>query len=274
MLKTARKIKKLAGIGKLILLLAAVVGVVLLCVSLWEDSPSHPKLTPSDPAPQALQPYKPTDFVQDKNGFMACLSREYQTGIDVSEYQSDIDWDRVKAAGIDFVFIRLGSRGTTEGGLYTDTMTQAHYDGAKRAGLQVGMYFFAQAITLEEAQEEAAFVLEHMGDYHLDLPFVYDWEWGGEGSRTTGMDKETLTQITRVFCRDIAAGGLSPMIYFNESQGLEQLDLEQLAEYPFWLALYDGNMDFPYAVDCWQYTDTGKVDGIDGKVDLNILLLN
>lgn len=208
----------------------------------------------------------------DENGYMTCLTGKYATGIDVSEHQAQADWERVKAAGIDFVFIRVGGRGTTEGGLYLDSMTKHHYEGAKKAGLQVGMYFFSQAITVEEAKEEAAFVLKHMTDYELDLPLVYDWEWGGNGSRTTNMTKELLTDITEAFCQAISHAGYLPMIYFNESQGLEQLDLQQLGTYPFWLAMYDGGMDFPHTVDYWQYTPSGTVDGIEGNVDLNIRL--
>ena len=260
--------KQLILAGKLILALVLVLGVAVLLHFLSQKAPV-PELNPNEPvqtSPNTL------NFTVDEHGYMACQNREYSTGIDVSEYQREVDWEKVRAAGIEFVFIRIGGRGTTEGGLYADSMAKDHYDGAKGAGLQVGMYFYSQAITPEEAKEEAEYVLSLLNGYRLDLPLVYDWEWGGEDSRTTGMEKELLTEITEIFCKAVSSAGVSPMIYFNESQGLDQLDLERLKDYPFWLALYDGTMDFPYAVDYWQYTPKGKVDGIEGDVDLNIRL--
>ncbi len=240
-------------------------------------------LSPGDTLPPAAEPmpiqpeptgyYGSEDFMLDENGFMIYRAGKFSTGIDVSGYQGQIDWQKVKAAGIEFVFIKVGSRGTTEGGLYPDSFSQSYYEGAKAAGLQVGAYFFSQAITPEEAQEEARFALEQMAGWELDLNIVYDWEWGGENSRTTGLDKDTLTQCAAAFCRIMEDAGLEPMLYFNESQGLEQMELTQLQDYPFWLALYDGAMDFPHPIAYWQYSRTGKVDGIDGDVDLNICLI-
>lgn len=266
--KTKKYSKQLILAGKLILAFVLVLGVALLLYFLSSKAPvPEPK---SNETTQTSP--NPVDFVLDDHGYMTSQTGEYRTGIDISEYQQEVDWNKVRAAGIEFVFIRIGGRGTTEGGLYADSMTKTHYDGAKEAGLQVGMYFYSQAITTEEAKEEADFVLSLLTGYALDLPLVYDWEWGGEDSRTTGMEKELLTEITETFCETVSDAGISPMIYFNESQGLDQLDLERLKSYPFWLALYDGTMDFPYAVDYWQYTPKGQVDGIEGDVDLNIRL--
>ena len=226
------------------------------------------------PPPETTGFYNPDDFVLDENGFMTCQTGEYATGIDVSEYQTEVNWQEVKAAGVEFVFIRVGRRGSTEGKIYSDEMAQSHYDGAKEAGLQVGAYFFSQAITPKEAEEEAWFTLKQIDDWELDLPVVYDWEWGGEDSRTTGLPNAMLTQCNRSFCEVIQNAGLQPMIYFNGYQGLMQMDLSQLEEYPFWLALYDSGLDFPYQVDYWQYTQEGTVSGITGPVDLNIFLPN
>ena len=260
--------------GRVLLAVTGIAVAVLLCFVLRPNDPAIPSTLPDTPEPEGSAPYRPEDFAKNERGFMTCLTGEYATGIDVSEYQRNVDWEKVKQDGISFVFIRLGGRGTTEGSLYTDSMAESHYRGAKGAGLQVGMYFYAQAITKEEAEEEAAFVLEHTAGYDLDLPFVYDWEWGGQGSRTSDMGAKQLTEITETFCQAISRGGLSPMIYFNESQGLEQLDLERLSDYPFWLAMYDGKLDFPYEVDYWQYSASGQVAGIEGAVDLNIHLIS
>ena len=216
--------------------------------------------------------YDPADFRLDENGFMTCLTADYAAGIDVSFYQGEIDWQQVKEAGVEFVFIRVGSRGTTEGKLYEDEKAQQYYEEAKAAGLKIGAYFYSQAITPKEAEEEAWFVLQRIGNWELDLPVAYDWEWGGEGSRTDNMDSQMLTQCCLSFCNIMENAGLSPMIYFNSYQGLEQMELEKLQAYPFWLAMYDAPMEFPYRVDYWQYTAAGTVPGIEGIVDLNIFL--
>lgn len=225
--------------------------------------------------PSALEqnPYQPSDFAPDENGYLTCMAGQSRLGIDVSGFQGQIDWQRVKAAGVEFVFIRVGGRGTTQGGLYTDDYAQTYYQGAKAAGLQVGAYFFSQAITPGEAREEAFFVLKQVAAWELDLPVVYDWEWVDSTSRTAQMEGGILTRCTEEFCRIIAEAGLSPMIYFNTTQALELLELERLAAYPFWLAQYDTGLHFPYRVDYWQYSCTGRVDGIEGDVDLNLHLL-
>ena len=222
--------------------------------------------------PPMVSYYNPDDFILDENGFMTCLTEDYSIGIDVSSHQGEIDWQQVKDAGIEFVFIRVGRRGTTEGQLYLDELAQQNYQGAKEVGLKVGAYFFSQAITPKEAEEEAWFVLKEIADWELDLPMVYDWEWGGEGSRTTDLSASILTQCNLSFCQIIYNAGLDAMIYFNEHQGLEQMDLEAINWPDYWLAMYDSPMIFPYQVDCWQYTQTGTVPGITGNVDLNIYL--
>lgn len=217
--------------------------------------------------------YDPADFQLDEKGFMTCLTADYATGIDVSFYQGEIDWQQVKDAGVEFVFIRVGSRGATEGRLYADEMAQQYYEGAKAAGLQVGAYFYSQAVTPKEAEEEAWFVLDQIANWELDKPVTFDWEWGGEGSRTDGIDPYMLNLCCVSFCNIIENAGLQPMIYFNAYQGLEQMDLAFLQDIPFWLAMYDSPMEFPYRVDYWQYSAEGTVSGIEGIVDLNIQLI-
>ena len=234
--------------------------------------PPPPPETPEETLPASY--YNPEDFQLDENGLMSCLTADYETGIDVSFYQGEIDWQQVKAAGVEFVFIRVGSRGTTEGKLYADEMAQQYYQGAKDAGLQVGAYFYSQAVTPKEAEEEAWFVLDQIANWELDKPVAYDWEWGGEGSRTDGIDPYMLNLCCVSFCNIIENAGLQPMIYFNAYQGLEQMDLPFLQDIPFWLAMYDTPMEFPYRVDYWQYTAEGTIPGIAGIVDLNIHLIS
>ena len=270
--KQKEKIKKekLLWIG-----IAILTGMVIILSGVYAmmQGTEPPQQTPTEPQ-ETLPPsyYDPADFQLDEKGFMTCLTSEYATGIDVSFYQGEIDWQQVKAAGVEFVFIRVGGRGTTEGNIYEDEKAQIYYEGAKAAGLQVGAYFFSQAVTPKEAEEEAWFVLQQAANWELDLPVVYDWEWGGEGSRTDGMEPRMLTLCCLSFCNVVKNAGLSPMIYFNAYQGLNQMELDRLQQYPFWLAMYDTPMEFPYRVDYWQYSATGTVPGIEGSVDLNMFL--
>lgn len=244
-----------------LLLLAAVVMVAAVAVTM---NPAEFRRLPLED-----NPYSPTDF-QMENGYLTCTAGESVLGIDVSSYQQEIDWEAVKAAGVEYVFIRVGWRGTESGNLNEDKRAQEYYKGAKAAGLRIGAYFFSQAISMEEAAEEAAFAVKVVKGWKLDLPLVYDWEYAGETSRTANMDRRTLTDCTRVFCRRVEDAGLAPMIYFNVSQAQHLLYLEELTEFPFWLAQYREGLDYPYRVDYWQYTGEGIVPGINVPVDLNL----
>lgn len=274
MQKQKEKIKKEQLLWILIAAVTAMV-IILAGVYAFMQGAEPPQQTPTEP--EETQPpsyYDPADFQLDEKGFMTCLTADYAIGIDVSFYQGEINWQQVKDAGVEFVFIRVGSRGTTEGKLYEDEKAQQYYEQAKAAGLKVGAYFYSQAITPKEAEEEAWFTLQTIANWELDLPVAYDWEWGGEDSRTDGLDPQMLTLCCQSFCNIIKNAGLEPMIYFNSYQGLEQMELTKLQEYPFWLAMYDTPMEFPYPVDYWQYTATGTVPGIETDVDVNIFIDN
>ena len=192
-------------------------------------------------------------------------------GIDVSRYQGEIDWQQVKAAGVEFVMIRLGYRGTSEGQLYTDPFFWQNLLGARVAGIKVGAYFFSQALNVEEAEEEATYALNILDGISLDMPLVFDWE---QATRTQDMDARTLTDCTKVFCAAVEDAGYRPMVYFNSFQAKQLLYLEELQAFPWWLAMYDVTMEFPYRMDMWQYSCTGTVPGIDTDVDLNLLFAN
>ena len=215
-------------------------------------------------------PYGPEDFFHEGD-YLVCHAGESRIGVDVSAWQEEIDWVQVKEAGIDFAMIRLAWRGSTEGGLFEDERARENYVGAKEAGLQVGGYFFSQAITPEEAVEEAEFLLNMIDGWELELPLVYDWEFAG-GSRTENMDEETINACTVAFCDTIAAAGYEAMVYFSPVNDYE-INLEALKDHKFWMALWMPEMDFDYRVDMWQYTDSGSVPGINTPVDMNILFL-
>ena len=227
---------------------------------------------PTLPPPES-NPYEPVDFDADEEtGEITLTSGNAVKGIDVSEWQGDIDWQQVKDSGVEFVIIRVGGRGTEEGSFYTDDRAEDYYEGATEVGLKVGAYFFSQSITVEEAIEEAEFVLNAVEDWDIQMPLVYDWEYMGYDVRTGKMDSRTLTDMAKAFCDTIQDAGYTPMIYFGRSQSMEMMKLEELTDYSFWLAMYTTIMDYPYKIDIWQYTDEGTVPGINGNVDMNLLL--
>ena len=237
----------------------------------WTEPPTEPGETVPEPE---KSPYTKLDF-QYEGRYLGCVKAETVPGIDVSYYQGNIDWKKVKASGIEFAMIRLGYRGYgQEGKLMEDKMAFENIQGALDAGLQVGIYFFSQAITVEEAVEEAEFVLERIEGYDITMPVVFDWEYISEEARTAKMDRRTLTDCYKAFCDKIAEAGYTPMAYFNTYQSRQLMYLHELEEYPFWLALYSDRMTFPYRFEMWQYTDSGTVPGIEGKVDINLFFTN
>lgn len=267
--RKARKKKRqqqAVGCFSLIVLTAVLLGGFLILRVL--DGPGTPKWTSS----LSPNPYAPEDFVS-MNGYVTCTAGPTRRGLDVSVYQEDIDWAQVRDAGFDFVFIRIGYRGYSVGEIFADDRARENLAGAKAAGLDVGVYFYAQSITPEEAREEAQWCLDFLAGESLQLPVVYDWEWVDRSARTGQMDKATLTECAKTFCQTITSGGYAPMLYFNSHVSRDLLDLEQLAEYPFWLAQYKDRMDYPYQVDVWQYTEEGTVPGIEGDVDIDLMFI-
>ena len=259
-----------------VVLLLAVTGALALSVFFGRRTPANPvpegtgnQITES---PVPVNPYTAEDFTM-KDGYLTCLSGESKLGVDVSHFQGTINWKKAAKAGISFAIIRIGGRGYgEEGRLYADTKAKKNYTGAKKAGLQVGVYFFSQATTPEEAREEAAYALDLIKDWELDLPVVFDWEKVGEDGRTVGITTKELIPITKAFCEEITLAGYEAMIYFNPNQSQNIAYLDALQEYRFWLALYSEEMSFPYKVDFWQYTNKGKVPGFSKNVDLNLML--
>ena len=133
------------------------------------------------------------------------------------------------------------------------------------------MYFFSQATTVREAEEEADYVLEAIRNYPVTYPVVFDWEFiDGQQARTDEIEGERMTECAKTFCELVRAGGYTPMVYFNQEQGYLYYQLDQLDEFSFWLAEYDEKPDFFYHFAMWQYTHTGTVPGIPGNVDLNL----
>lgn len=195
-------------------------------------------------------------------------------GIDISEYQAPVDWDAVKADGIDFVLIRCGWRGYVSGSITDDIAFSDHVRGAKQAGIQVGAYFFSQAVTPEEAKEEAQAALALLQDHPVSLPVFFDWERpADEDARTRTVELSDLTGIAQAFCDTIRQGGYTPGIYFNRQLGYYAYDWAQLKGCARWVADPNDWPDFYYGVDFWQYSFDGKVDGIEIQTDRNLMFV-
>ena len=189
-------------------------------------------------------------------------------GIDVSKHQGVIDWNLVAQDGVEFAFIRVGNRGYGTGKMVEDERFDANIQGASAAGIKVGVYYYSQAITREEVLEEANFVLEKIKPYEISCPVVFDVERvSGEPGRMNDISVEERTEFTRLFCETIQNAGYRPMIYHNTEMGAM---MEPLEEYDKWFAAYSDQFYYPYEYKIWQYSQSGRVQGIKGAVDLNI----
>ena len=191
-------------------------------------------------------------------------------GIDVSSHQREIDWQKVRADGISFAIIQIGFRGYGDGSLNEDVRFAYNYEQARAAGIAVGAYFYSQALTEAEAEEEADFVLKTLNGRSLQLPVFYDWEDVSTG-RTAGAGGFQVSDFALRFCRTVVGAGYNAGVYFNRRDAYLRLRLGDLKAFAFWLAEYDEAQSFRYAVHFWQYTGKGKVDGIELPVDRDLM---
>ena len=260
--------------------MVSALGILLMGMAPRQDAPSiqytgtEPVVTTEPEFTTLPMPtenvFVPMDFGYEGD-YLTCLTQDSWLGIDVSKYQGDVDWEKVKAAGVDFAMIRVGFRGYGESGkLVEDVKAKQNYENATKAGLKVGVYFFAQAITVEEAVEEADYVLELIDGWQLQMPVAYDWECLAADYRTAGVDPRTATDCAKAFCQRIEQAGYDTMVYFNPSQSRELMYIEELVDHGFWLAMYSDQMTYEYKVDMWQYTNKGKIPGIQGNADINL----
>lgn len=262
--------KAIALIAGLAVVCALVAAAAVLEFALSEPEPEPTETTAPTEETLPPNPYSPEDFVY-VNGYLSCTAGDYSLGIDVSEHQQQIDWTQVAQAGMEFAFVRIGYRGYTRGDIHADDYAEYNLKEAKAAGLQVGAYFYSQALNAEEAAEEAAFCVDFLRDHALDLPLVFDWEYVSQEARTGDMDPETLTRCAKVFCQIVEEEGYEAVIYANPSLTGSLLRMTELQDYRFWLAMYTDVMDYPYKADFWQYTDQGSVPGIEGDVDIDLM---
>ena len=200
-------------------------------------------------------------------------------GVDVSFHQHEIDWKKVKSAGYEVAIIQIGRRGYTKGGLSEDERFAENIRGAIDAGMRVGVYFFSQAISVEEAIEEAEMTLRLIEPYRdgISMPVYYDWEKIYEYDtepRTAGMDSTVLSDCAVAFCDVIRSEGYEPGVYISRHTGYYGYDLTRLQDVSIWFALPEAKYpSFYYKVDAWQYSFEGQVPGISTETDVNLFFL-
>ena len=195
---------------------------------------------------------------------------DHKPGIDVSSWQGDIDWDKVRESGIEFVIVRAGYRGSVTGAIVKDKYFDANVSGAQSAGLQVGVYFVTQAINEAEAVEEASAVMEMCSPYKLELPIYLDVEGSG-GGRGDQIDTETRTSVCEAFCRTLENAGQQGGVYACRNWLTNNIDASRLGRFNVWLAEYRSAPLYNGYYSMWQYTSKGHIDGINGNVDFDIM---
>lgn len=215
-----------------------------------------------------------SEEIRDENG----QQYEMRIGIDISEHQGEIDWAALSTEQPDFALIRAAYRGYGESGkLCQDTCFEKNVQGALEYGIPVGLYFFSQAISREEAVEEAEYLLELLKGYspaEFKLPIFFDWEnIGFEEARTDHVDGKTLTDCALAFCRRMEEAGYTAGIYAYRSLAYFSYDLPQIADYPLWIGALGECPDYYYAFDIWQYSTEGTLPGITGPVDMDAVFL-
>lgn len=192
-------------------------------------------------------------------------------GVDVSKVQDYIDFVKVKKAGIRFVMLRAGARGYGTGQLIADEYFSENLKRATDAGLDVGVYFYSQAVSKEEAVEEADFVLQQLGEYTISYPIAFDMELvTNDTARTDTLSRSERTEIAKAFLDAIEAAGYKSILYGNKEWLIKEVDMSKLTAYDVWLSQQTDIPDYPYQFTMWQYSTQGTIDGIAGLVSLNI----
>lgn len=197
-------------------------------------------------------------------------------GIDVSEDEEYIDFNKVKKSGIDFVMVRVGARGYGTGQLMIDDYFTENVKRATDAGLDVGVYFFSQAITEEEAEEEANLIIQNLQGFDIDYPvaMMMDYVDNDKARVELVAAKSDKTKITKRFLETIEKAGYIPLLYGDKEWLVAEIDMSKLTEYDVWLSQHQDIPDYPYQFTMWQYSDTVKVDGITGYANMNISFID
>ncbi len=217
------------------------------------------------------------DAFYNENGVISYSDSQTYVGIDVSELQGAIDWVTAKESGVQFAMIRIGYRGSTRGNIYEDTQFSSNITAAKEAGIKVGVYFTSQAISVDEAEEEASFVLDLIRDYQLDYPIAYEWKMPSEddsAARTANSLGIDVSKYAKAFCDRISLAGHKVVVQTTKSLAYTFYDLELLKDYDVWLNEHQPLPSFYYDFPMWQYSSNATVNGIEGPVNINISFVN
>ena len=275
-MKLKERLVKNVWLSAAAILLAAVllVFLVVTAVRVVLDAVNKPIVSEQTTEEAILEPTLNTHLGRFYHGQNSYLQYEGETeahlGIDVSSHQMEINWQEVGNTPVEFAIIRAGYRGYTEGAIVEDKYFADNLRGAKDIGLKIGIYFFSQAISEEEAIEEAEFVLSLLGDTELSYPVFFDWEDIEPEARTDEMTSLEITACAKAFCTRIEQAGYQAGVYFNQTFGYQELKLLELEDYIFWLADYSIPCHYRYDYDFLQYTNLGRVSGISTSVDLNL----
>ena len=222
-----------------------------------------------------------SDGFRIDEGFMAYFNEEGEKishlGVDVSYHQQSIDFEQLKTSPVEFMMVRCGYRGYTEGGLIQDEKFEEYAQACNDNDIPLGVYFFTQAVTEEEALAEADYVINLISKYKISYPVAFDTEYVQDKEARTNkaeLSKEELSRICIAFCERIKEAGYYPIIYASENWMRRSLDLTMLTDYDFWAPQYLEENDFLYDFTIWQYTEHGSIAGISEDVDLNISMVD
>lgn len=218
--------------------------------------------------------------IEEKAGLKRYMENGRDTsyvGVDISKHTGKVNFTSMKAAGVDYVMIRLGSRGYSTGQISLDENFKENIEGAIEAEMDIGVYFYSQAVSPEEAIQEANFVIQNLEPYraHVKYPVAFDMEFvSNDKSRIEGLSREDKTTVTATFAEGIRAAGYVPMIYGGKEWLIKEIDLAKLQDYDVWLSQEADIPDYPYLYTMWQYDTNSVLNGIDGGADLNICFVN
>ena len=277
--KKSRKKSGASTSGILILVLVVLLAITVFILFQFlhhfaSASTSEPAVSVSVSAVPTLPPSGLTaECFGESDGYRTYVSDTVtaKLGVDISSHQGAIDWDALSQSPVDFVILLAGYRGYGNGSVNLDTSFADNLAAARNAGLGVGIYFFSQALSPEEAEAEAHTVLSQLGDYQIDYPIYFDWEpISDDNARTATISASEITACAKRFCETIESSGYKAGVYFNLAMAQSYYHLTDLMEYEFWLAEYQDVPTYPYTFGMWQYSNEGSVPGISTTVDMNL----
>lgn len=217
--------------------------------------------------------------MEDKAGLKRYMENGKKTsyvGADISKQTGTVNFTGLKAAGVDYVMIRLGSRGYSTGQISIDENFKENIEGAIAEGLDIGVYFYSQAINQDEAVQEVNFVIQNLEPYRgsVKYPVAFDMEFvANDEARIDGLSREDRTAITSAFLEGVKTAGYIPMLYGDKEWLIKEVDLAKLQDYDVWLAQETDIPDYPYQYAMWQYSSSGVLNGINGDANLNICFI-